>query len=68
VFSDEGQNIWLKGFARPVRAEAMEAAGTIDEAAFGALPEAQGEAVNLTPEQEEAAKAVLGAGWAQAIS
>ena len=68
VFSDEGQNIWLKGFARPVRAEAMEEAGTIDEEAFGALPEAQGDPVNLTPEQEEAAKTVLGADWAQAIS
>ena len=68
LFSDEGQNIWLKGYGRPVRAEAMEAAGTIDEQAFAALPEAQGEAVNLTPEQEEAAKTVLGAGWAQAIS
>ena len=68
VFSDEGQNLWLKGFARPVRAAAMEEAGTIDEESFGALPEAQGDAVNLTPEQEEAAKTVLGAGWAQAIS
>jgi putative spermidine/putrescine transport system substrate-binding protein len=46
----------------------MEEAGTIDEASFGALPEAQGDPVNLTPEQEEAAKTVLGAGWAQAIS
>src|SRR3712207_7124668 len=40
VFSDEGQNIWLEGFARPVRAQAMEEAGTIDEEAFAALPEA----------------------------
>jgi len=39
-----------------------------DEEAFAALPQAQGEAVNLTPEQEEAAKTVLGTGWAQAIS
>jgi hypothetical protein len=32
-----------------VRAEAMQEAGTIDEEAFAALPEAQGEPVNLTP-------------------
>jgi len=68
VYSDEGQNIWLEGYGRPVRAEAMEEAGTIDEQAFAALPEAQGEAVNLTVEQEEAAKTLLGAEWAQAIS
>jgi putative spermidine/putrescine transport system substrate-binding protein len=68
LYSDEGQNIWLEGYGRPVRAEAMQEAGTIDEEAFAALPEAQGDAVNLTPEQEEAAKTYLGANWAQAIS
>ncbi len=68
LYSDEGQNIWLKGYGRPVRADAMQEAGTIDEEAFAALPEAQGGAVNLTVEQEEAAKTYLGANWAQAIS
>jgi putative spermidine/putrescine transport system substrate-binding protein len=68
LYSDEGQNIWLKGYGRPVRADAMQEAGTIDEEAFAALPEVQGEAVNLTVEQEEAAKTYLGANWAQAIS
>ena len=68
LYSDEGQNIWLKGYGRPVRADAMEEAGTIDDEAFAALPEAQGEAVNLTVEQEEAAKTYLGANWAKAIS
>ena len=68
LYSDEGQNIWLKGYGRPVRAQAMEEAGTIDEEAFAALPEAQGDAVNLTIEQEDAAKTYLGANWAQAIS
>ena len=68
LYSDEGQNIWLKGFGRPVRAAAMEEAGTIDEAAFAALPPAQGDPVNLTVEQEEKAKTYLGANWAKAIS
>ena len=68
LYSDEGQNIWLKGFGRPVRADAMQEAGTLDEAAFEALPPAQGDPVNLTVEQEEAAKTYLGANWAKAIS
>ena len=68
LYSDEGQNIWLKGFGRPVRAAAMQEAGTIDEEAFAALPEASGEPVNLTVEQEEKAKTYLGANWAKAIS
>jgi putative spermidine/putrescine transport system substrate-binding protein len=68
LYSDEGQNIWLKGFGRPVRADAMQEAGTIDEEAFANLPEAQGEPVNLTVEQEEKAKTYLSANWAKAIS
>ena len=37
---DEGQNIWLQGFARPVRLDAMVAAGTVDKAVAN-LPEAK---------------------------
>jgi putative spermidine/putrescine transport system substrate-binding protein len=33
LYSDEGQNLWLKGGARPVRFEAMKTAGTLDAAA-----------------------------------
>src|SRR5450759_558180 len=33
LYSDEGQNLWLKGGARPVREAAMTASGTIDKAA-----------------------------------
>ena len=68
LYSDEGQNIWLEGFGRPVRAEAMQEAGTIDEQAFAALPEAQGDPVNLTVEQEKKASDYLTANWAKAIS
>ena len=31
LYSDEGQNIWLQGFARPVRLDAMVEAGTVDK-------------------------------------
>jgi putative spermidine/putrescine transport system substrate-binding protein len=68
LYSDEGQNLWLKGFGRPVRADAMEKAGTIDKAAFAKLPAVTGEAVSLTQEQSDKAKTYLGANWAKAIS
>lgn len=67
LYSDEGQNLWLKGGARPVREEAMVAAGTIDKTAFDALPKAEGTPVFLTTAQSDAAKAYLTANWAKAI-
>ncbi|MDP9436635.1 MAG: extracellular solute-binding protein [Actinomycetota bacterium] len=66
LYSDEGQNLWLKGYGRPVRAEAMQQAGTIDQAAFAKLPKAAG-AVSLTQEQSDKAKEYLGANWAKAV-
>ena len=45
LYSDEGQNIWLKGAAFPVRYDAMKAAGKIDAAAQAALPAVNGKVV-----------------------
>ena len=42
LYSDEGQNLWLAGGARPVRADAMVEAGTIDQALYDALPAGRG--------------------------
>ena len=67
LYSDEGQNLWLKGAARPVREAAMVAAGTIDKAAYAALPKAVGTPVFLTKEQNDKAGAYLTANWAKAI-
>ncbi|WP_233255470.1 ABC transporter substrate-binding protein [Naasia lichenicola] len=67
LYSDEVQNLWLKGGARPVRAEAMETAGTIDDALFAALPETPEETVVPTAEQSEAASTLLGTAWATAV-
>ncbi len=67
LYSDEVQNLWLKGGARPVRAEAMAEAGTIDEELFEALPEAPAESVVPTAEQSEAAGTLLGEEWAAAV-
>ena len=37
LFSPEGQNTWLKGFARPVLQDKLIADGTIDQEALDAL-------------------------------
>jgi len=68
LYSDEGQNLWLKGYGRPVREAAMVEAGTIDEASYAKLPEASGEPVSLDDEQTAKAGEFLAANWQQAIS
>ena len=67
LFSDEGQNIWLAGSARPIRADAMVKAGTIDQAAYSKLPSVPGTPIYLTEEQTNAAKEYLASHWTQAM-
>jgi putative spermidine/putrescine transport system substrate-binding protein len=67
LYSDEGQNLWLAGGARPVRADAMVEAGTIDQGLYDALPEVAGTPVIPTNEQTEAMAAYLADNWAKAI-
>jgi putative spermidine/putrescine transport system substrate-binding protein len=67
LYSDEGQNLWLKGLARPVRMAAMQKSGKIDTAAAAKLPPANGKPILLTPDQATKAKDYLAAHWAQAI-
>ncbi|WP_183469686.1 ABC transporter substrate-binding protein [Mycolicibacterium iranicum] len=68
LYSDEGQNLYLKGMARPVRAEAMADAGTVDRAAFDALPAVDGAPIIPTDEQSTKNAEFLGANWASAVS
>ncbi|MFD6055587.1 ABC transporter substrate-binding protein [Agromyces sp. NPDC060279] len=67
LYSEEVQNLWLKGGARPVRAEAMADAGTIDQKLFDALPEAPEDTVVPTEEQSTNAGTLLGEKWAAAV-
>jgi putative spermidine/putrescine transport system substrate-binding protein len=67
LFSDEGQNIWLQGFARPVRLDAMVAAGTADKEALANLPEAKGTPVFLTQDQLAKQQQYLLEHWEQAV-
>ena len=67
LYSDEVQNLWLKGGARPVRMEAMIEAGTIDQKLADALPEAPADTVVPTEEQSTNAGTLLGEKWAAAV-
>ncbi|MFH0179941.1 ABC transporter substrate-binding protein [Streptomyces cacaoi] len=68
LYSAEGQNLWLKGYARPALMTAMEKAGTLDKTAAAKLPEVSGTPSFPTEEQQSKAKTVLGQGWAKAVS
>ena len=67
LYSDEGQNGWLQGGARPVRADAMVAAGTIDEAAYAALPTVNGTPQVPSADQVTAGNEYLASNWATAV-
>src|SRR5216683_140323 len=68
LYSNEGQNLWLKGGARPVRQAAMTSAGTVDSAAAAALPSVPGTPQIPTADQSTAAFAYLNSHWSAAIA
>ena len=63
LYSTQGQNLFLKGFARPAEQAAMVKGKTIDQAAFKALPPVSG--TISYPTATEAAKAgtTIASGW-----
>ncbi|WP_433516658.1 ABC transporter substrate-binding protein [Nonomuraea sp. CA-143628] len=68
LYSAEGQNLYLKGFARPVLLPSMTTDGSVDKTAADALPKVEGTPTFPTPEQVDAAKAKLASGWDAAVS
>jgi putative spermidine/putrescine transport system substrate-binding protein len=69
LYSDEGQNLFLGGGARPVRADDMEKSGTIDKAAYAKLPPVTGSTPTiLTTDQTKKAADVLSKEWSKATS
>ncbi|MBE7323917.1 extracellular solute-binding protein [Nocardioides sp. Y6] len=68
LYSDEGQNLYLASGARPVRADAMAEAGTVDQEAYDKLPPVEGDPVYPTNEQTEEAGAYLADNWSKVIS
>jgi len=67
LFSDEVQNLFLAGGARPARMDAMTEAGTIDADLAAALPEVPAETLVPSEEQSDAAGTLLGEKWAAAV-
>ena len=67
IYSDAGQNLYLKGGARPVRQAAMEKTGKIDATAAAALPKVTGTPVFPTTDQQTAAGTYVAANWSKAI-
>ncbi|MGH3505463.1 MAG: ABC transporter substrate-binding protein [Nocardioidaceae bacterium] len=65
LYSDQGQNLWLQGGARPVRADAMDKAGTIDQKAYAKLPPVHGKPVVPTNAQTEKAASYLSKQWGE---
>ncbi|MCP2343913.1 ABC transporter substrate-binding protein [Nonomuraea roseoviolacea] len=68
LYSAEGQNLWLKGGARPVLMPSMVADGTIDKALAAKLPPVEGEAKFPTEEQVTKAKDDLAKAWDAAVA
>ncbi|MER6263188.1 extracellular solute-binding protein [Streptomyces sp900105245] len=68
LYSTEGQNLWLKGYARPALMTAMDKAGTLDKTAAGKLPKVSGTPSFPTEDQQSKAKTALAQGWGKAVS
>ena len=62
LYSDEGQNLWLKGYCNPIRYDDMAAKGTIDAELAAKLPDTTG-AFLPTLDQITAATKVITEGW-----
>jgi putative spermidine/putrescine transport system substrate-binding protein len=65
LYSDEGQNLWLKGYCHPARFNAMVAAGKVPQELIDALPPAASYEAAYFPTLEEvdANKAAVTGGW-----
>ena len=62
LYSDEGQNLWLKGYCNPIRYDAMVAANAVPAELAAKLPDSKGAALP-TLDQITAANGVITKGW-----
>jgi putative spermidine/putrescine transport system substrate-binding protein len=62
-----GQNLWLKGGARPVEQAAMTSNGSINTTAASVLPTVSGSPTFLSASQSTDAANYLAANWAKAV-
>ncbi|MGW3559054.1 ABC transporter substrate-binding protein [Streptomyces sp. NPDC000963] len=68
LYSTEGQNLWLKGYARPVLLPAMTADGTADKTFVAKLPKVGGTPSFPASAELDKAKATLAEKWDKAVS
>jgi putative spermidine/putrescine transport system substrate-binding protein len=68
LYSTTGQNLWLEGEARPIELSALVAAGTVNQAAYKALPPAPSGSVTFpTQTQQATAENVVAQQWSSVI-
>lgn len=67
IYGDKGQNLLAVGGVRPVRADKMILAKTLDAAALAKLPPIDGPVTILTDDQTAKAKQYLADNWAKAV-
>jgi putative spermidine/putrescine transport system substrate-binding protein len=63
LYSTQGQNLFLKGFARPAEQAAMVKAKTINQKAFKALPAVSGTVAYPTAGEATKAGTLIASGW-----
>ena len=67
LYGDEGQNLYAVGGVRPVRADMMMTAGTLDKAVAASIPVIDGPVTVPSPEQTDKATKYLADNWAKTV-
>jgi putative spermidine/putrescine transport system substrate-binding protein len=68
LYSTQGQNLWLDGFARPIELSTLVADGTVNKAAYASLPPAPSGSLTFPSQaQQAAAENVVTQDWAKQV-
>jgi putative spermidine/putrescine transport system substrate-binding protein len=67
LYSDEGQNIWLKGYCHPIRYADMQTRGVVNADIAAKLPTFSGPIAFPSIDQINAAKQVIGDQWMSVV-
>jgi putative spermidine/putrescine transport system substrate-binding protein len=67
LYSDEGQNVWLKGYCHPIRFTDMQTRGVIPADLVAKLPAFSGPVAFPTLDQINAANKVIAADWMSVV-
>jgi putative spermidine/putrescine transport system substrate-binding protein len=68
LYSTEGQNLWLEGYARPIELSTLVANGTVNKTAYAKLPPAPSGSLKFpTDAQQASAENVVSQNWAKQV-